>query len=248
MIKIAIFTLASLGTISFIAQADTVQTNFTAGVTSGTNQKETASVTFTLGSSSITATAGVYTYNPPTSPLSASPVTLDPPNNNVVIVNDRTGYSGLGVCGSLCGNTGSGYNTSEIDIGNSTTTHELLQLNLSSAEAAGYAAFAFGSSDAIVDNGIEEELGVYGTDNSGQLGTFLGDVDDADGIVIIPTAQQYTYINIISDMATGDANNGNGNVLLSLVQASTPEPSTVALLALGLVGCGWFTRRRRAGN
>jgi hypothetical protein len=249
-LRIAILLLATASLFCSAASASTVTTNFTAGVTPGTNDKLSSPETFSLGASTITTTAGDYTYNPPTIPFSNSPVSLNPPggNSNVVIVNDLPGYSGLGVCHSFCGDNGTGYNTSLIDVGNDANTHELLQINLGTAESAGYSSFGFASNNAVVDNGIEEEMGVYGTNNSGQLGVLLADIDDADGLVIVPLAQNYQYINIISDVATGDANDGNGNVLLNEVVATTPLPGTLPLMATvlgGLTMLGWYRKRNR---
>jgi PEP-CTERM motif len=203
------------------AGAVTVDTGseFWSSASSGNNFTLGTSQSFAFGTSTLTATAGTY-----------SGTTLDLSNGNRLIDENNRGTDeqGLGVCLHSCsGDPG------EIDPPN-----EVIQISLVAAEVAGYSNFSIQANSATSG----EKLEVYGSNTSGNLGTFIVGLTSADGDTLIPTAQNWQFLNFISSTSSGN------NVLLHLIDgdpSSVPEPGTFALLGAGLAGLGLFRRRDR---
>lgn len=174
-----------------------------------------ASLTYAIDGVTITATAG----NHGGGIADFSTVTLT--NENLVNNNRGAGQQGLGVCLHEC--TG---NNGDINFPN-----ELIQLNVTALDAvAGKFSFSAGGATGGA------ELAIYGSDASGSLGTKLADITDAEGLVEVANASSYDYLNFI-------AANGDGSGVLLLSMDPVPEPASLAMLCVGLVGIAAARRR-----
>ena len=235
-------TLLYTALLSYVlpASATVVSTNFTNAAASG-NSALGSSAAFALGPSIITITAGILSPQGARSPTAT--VTLAPAVSNHVELNNQTGFMGLGNCNNQCGlPPGVGQSTSEIDYNTVPfSSQELLRIDLTDAESKGLTNFAI-QTDATTGG---SKLGIYGTNVSGTLGTSLADIDDADGLVVVPDAGNYTYLNVISDVDTGNAQDGNGTGLLYQISGvAIPEPNMNWLfLSPGLLVIGLKARR-----
>jgi hypothetical protein len=116
-----------------------------------------------------------------------------------------------------------------------------VQLNISALLAAGY-----NSIKVNADSATETELLLtYGSGSSGSLGTLLASISSANGDVSI--SQNGNYLNFISN---GSVDSPNDVLLHSLTAdkvTNTPEPVSVAILGVGLLGLGMTRRFRSKG-
>jgi hypothetical protein len=174
-----------------------------------------ASQSYAIDGVSITATAG----NHGGGIADFSTVTLT--NEKLVNNNRGAGQQGLGVCLHECTTTGGDINF----------PNELIQLDVTALDAvAGTFSFSAGGATGGA------ELAIYGSNVSGSLGTKLADIDDADGLIAVANASHYDFLSFIAE-------NGDGSGVLLLSMSAVPEPASLALLCVGLVGVACVRRR-----
>lgn len=222
------------------AMAAPIIFNFT-GAIANANQDLGTTEAYTQGSTTINAAAGVAAG---AAPPSAGDGFSNNGDYHLVGNNRGLGEQGLGVCmkhNNPCSGASLDGEIGEID----RATNDVVQLNISAL----YALFTnFTISADSTTNG--EIMGVFQSNSATNLGTLLLSIS-ADGPALITPTMNYLYFASIGPAASG----GNGgNVLLHSFtitpdvdinpNAVLPEPATLAVLGMGLLGLGVAKRRR----
>lgn len=223
--------LAAFGTVS-TAHAAPITYDFTsAGTSSATNTVAYGvSKAYTVNGETITAYAGTY---------SNSVVTRLATGNGTLVGNNRgPDEQGLGVCvgstsnGSTCSSNGNNpkyANDPEINYGS-----ELVQLDITNLLKDGYTSLSV-NADSATDG---EKLAIYSSTSSTGLGVLEASITSEQGTVAI--YQNGNYLNFISANAQG----GDDVLLHSLTASMVPEPMSMALLGVGMIGTRAVARRR----